>query len=265
MLSPESAVAFNIGSFEIRYYGLIMLCSIVLGGVLIYFTAKKYYPEVNRAKLFDILPMIILWAILGARMYYIALDWDYYCQHIAEIPAIWHGGLSIHGALLGGIISGAYYLVKNKLNFWMYADLIIYGVVLGQIAGRLGNYFNVEAFGKPCSNEVLCLFIPPGFRPSQYLSYEYFHPAFMYEMIWNAFVLLILLFVVRKYAKQRYGIVFFSYLILYSIGRLLIEGLRIDSVLNVGGFHIAQIVSIILILAGIIGNIILLRCPTKGR
>lgn len=248
MLSPESNVAFYIGNFAIKYYSVIMFCAIFAGSVLSCIMAKKYYKTVSVEKFLDVLPVVILSAILGARLYYVLLDLDYYSQHLIEILAIQKGGISIHGALLGGFTGGFLWIKKHHLPLWTYADVFAYGVCLGQIIGRLGNYFNIEAFGRPCYfSKNLCLYIPEYKRPFEFFNVEYFHPTFLYESIWNIFVLLLLIFIVRKLAKNIEGIVFFSYLILYSIGRFFIEGVRLDSVLSVGTIHIAQLVSLVFI------------------
>ena len=257
MISPDSAIAFNIkvfgGDFGVRFYSLTMFLAIILGTALSCFIAKKYYKEVNTEKILDMLPVLVICALICARAYYVLLDWSFYSAHPNEILAVYHGGLSIHGAILGGFLGAFFYLKKYTLPIWKYADVCTYGLILGQAIGRLGNYFNTEAFGAPCSwSEKFCLFVPEPKRPLEFLDVEFFHPTFLYEMIWNIFVLLILFFVVRKFAKNYDGVVFFSYLILYSLGRLFIEHLRTDSVLNVGTFHIAEIVSVILILLGLV-------------
>lgn len=252
MLSPESNIAFYVGTFGVRYYSLIMFVAILAGSFLSCIIAKKYYPNVSIDKFLDILPIIILSAILGARIYYVFMDWTYYSTHLIEILAIQKGGLSIHGALIGGFLSGYLCIKKYKLDLWQYADIFAYGLLLGQIIGRIGNYFNIEAFGKPCFySDNLCLYIPEIYRPLAHFQVKYFHPTFLYEMLWNILVLLVLFFIIRKLTKNIDGIIFFSYLILYSIGRFFIEGIRLDSVLNFYGIHIAQIVSIFIIILSI--------------
>ncbi len=253
MLSPESNVAFYIGNFAIKYYSVIMFFAIFVGSSLSCIVAKKYYKSVPVEKFLDILPVVILSAILGARLYYVLLDWGYYSQHLIEILLIQNGGISIHGALLGGFVGGFLWVKKHNLPLLAYADVFAYGVCLGQIIGRLGNYFNIEAFGKPCYySNFLCLHVPQYKRPVEFFNVEYFHPTFLYEMIWNIVVLLLLFFVVRKLAKNIEGIVFFSYLILYSVGRYFIEGVRLDSVLSLGIVHVAQVVSIIVIVFSLV-------------
>ncbi len=253
MISPASAVAFCVGSYSVRFYSLIMLGAIIAGSFTICFVAKKYYRGVSIEKILDILPVIVICAIFGARLYYVALDWGYYSKHLLEVFAFNQGGLSIHGAILGGFLSG-YFCVKHyKLNLWRYADVFAYGLPIGQAIGRLGNYFNIEAFGKPCFfSDWICMYVPKVKRPFEYMDYEYFHPTFLYEIIWNIIVFLLLFFVVKKNVKNYDGVLFFVYLILYSVGRFLIEGIRLDSVLSINGIHIAEIVSFIVIIFSVI-------------
>ncbi len=253
MQSPPSSVIVSINGFSIHYYGLIMFCAIAAGIFVMRSIAKKYYKDVNTQILLDMLPPIILCAILGARLYYVFMDWEYFSSHISEIFALWHGGISIHGAILGGVLSGFVYTKIKKISFLKYADIFAYGLCIGQAIGRFGNYFNCEAFGKPCSIPFIKLFIPLQYRPYGYEDYEYFHPAFLYESLWDITVFCILFFVIRKIPRINDGVIFFAYLILYSAGRIAIETCRLDSVLNIAGIEIAHIASVLLILTGIAG------------
>lgn len=243
MQSPPASVIFTIGSFNLHYYGVIMFFAIISAVLVMSKIAKRYYPNIDTEVLLDILPVIILSAIFGARAYYVILDFHYYANHLTQIPAVWNGGLSIHGALIGGIIGGWVMTKKKKISFFEYADVIAYGLLIGQAIGRFGNYFNCEAFGRPTALPW-GLFIPEAYRPLQYMDYSYFHPTFLYESIWNIFVFLILFFVIRKIKKIKNGTIFFSYLLLYSAGRFCIEGVRVDSVLNIGQLPVAQIACI---------------------
>ncbi len=263
MISPVSSTAFSIGSFPVKFYSLTMFAAIFCGAAFTCFISRKYYKNVDTEKILDILPLIVISAILGARIYYVILDWNYFSSHLGQIFMIWNGGLSIHGALIGGFLAGLWCVKKYKLDLWIYADVFSYGLLLGQAIGRFGNYFNTEAFGKPCFySQAFCLYVPVLKRPLDYLHFDYFHPAFLYEAIWNLFALLILIFVVRKLAKNTQGVVFFSYLILYSLGRLFVENIRLDSVLNIGKFHVAELVSFFIILFST-GMIIFLKQREK--
>lgn len=251
MLASPGDIAFWIGSVPVYYYGIIMAISLLFGGGVAYFITKKFYLELNSEIIYDIYPHIIIGAILGARIYYCLLSYNYYSQNPLEILQIWHGGISIHGAIIGGLIGGIIYAKRHKLPILKLCDIFSYGLILGQALGRWGNFFNSEAFGRP-TESFLKLYIPIYKRPLEYMQYNYFHPTFLYESILDVCIFLILFFVIRKLAKNNDGIIFFSYLILYSIVRIIIEQVRIDSVLNIFGIPIAQIVSVLIILIGTI-------------
>ena len=126
---------------------------------------------------------------------------------------------------------------------------------MGQAVGRFGNYFNCEAFGKPCDIPLLKLFIPTEYRPIGYENFSYFHPTFLYESLWDIFVFLVLYFVIRKLVSTKKladGTIFFSYLILYSIGRYFIELCRLDSVRDILGIPVAEFISVVVILFSIV-------------
>lgn len=245
MLIPPKVSEFNFLGLEIKYYGLTLALAMLLGLCVSYFICKKYYKDADSNIILDAFPIVILSGILGARLYYVLLSFNYYALHPKEILMIWQGGLSIHGALLGGLIGGVIYCRIKKIRFLKYADIFSYGLILAQAVGRWGNFFNSEAFGFPA--KLPLLYIEPRFRPIEFINCEYFHPTFLYESILDILVFLILFFVIRKFAKKE-GIVFFSYLLLYSIARLFVEAIRIDSVLNLGAMPIAQVVSILIIL-----------------
>ena len=252
MQSPPSPILVDICGFKIHYYGLILFIAIITAIAVIRTIAKKYYKNTDFDIILDILPSIILCSILGARLYYVLMDFSYFSTHPSEIIAIWNGGMSIHGGIIGGILSGLIIAKIKKISFLLYADVFSYGLIIGQAIGRFGNYFNCEAFGKPCNIPFIKLHIPSEFRPTGYEHYDYFHPTFLYESIWNIAVFIILLLVVRKLKNIKTGTIFFSYMILYSIGRIFIEWCRMDSVLNIWGMPIAQIVSaIIIVLSGV--------------
>ncbi len=253
IFKAPAAVAFSLFGYDIRYYGIMLFIGMLAGIFVSLGILKKHYKNLNTDMFLDFLPFLIIVSIVFARLYYVILDLDFYIKHPAEIPAIWHGGIAIHGAILGGIIAGVvYFKLIKKTALLPYADVVSYGLVIGQAIGRWGNFFNSEAFGCPCDLPWK-LYIEPISRPIQYADYSYFHPAFLYESIWDICVFLILFFFVRKWAQNKPGIVFFGYLGLYSVGRMIIENIRIDSVLNVVNMPIALIASIFGLLVSIFG------------
>jgi len=252
----------------------------MLGVLAANYITKKFYPELNSEMIYDIAPHIIIGAIIGARLYYCLLDIRYFSSNPFEIIELWHGGLSIHGAILGGLITGIIYAKRHKLPILKLCDIFSYGLILGQALGRWGNFFNSEAFGRP-TESFLKLYIPIYKRPLEYMQYSYFHPTFLYESVLDVCIFLILFFIIRKLlarhviARQQVatlqqpsteaippnldGVIFFSYLILYSIARIIVEQVRIDSVLNLYGIPVAQIVSVLIIFIASMGLFILIK------
>lgn len=256
VFTSPGEIAFQIFNYQVRWYGVFMFLAIICGVLVMLKIAKKFYKEYNEDFLYDLAFILIILGIIGARLYYVLLDFRYYLKFPVEIFAIWQGGLSIHGAIIGALIGGGLFIKKKGYNFLTTADLCTFGLVTGQIIGRWGNFFNSEAFGLPC-NLPWKLYIPLESRPINYLLYEYFHPTFLYESLGSLMILIILLTLRYKSTKITSGTIFFLYLILYSFIRILTETIRIDSVLSFGNLHIAHIVSALLLLTGIIGMFVI--------
>jgi phosphatidylglycerol:prolipoprotein diacylglycerol transferase len=245
----------TIGSLPLRWYGLLIAIAVLVGVNLSQSLARKR--DVNPDLITDISIWIILAGIICARLYYVAFEWQQYAQRPEDIIAIWKGGIAIHGALIGGTVAALVFAKINRVSFWQFADLFAPSVALGQAIGRWGNFFNSEAFGKP-TDLPWKLYIPYANRPIEYVNYEYFHPTFLYESIWNLLVsgMLIYLFFwgLKNREKLKLGTIALIYLIAYSAGRIWIEGLRTDS-LMLGNLKIAQLVSVLGISFGFLGLI----------
>ncbi len=252
MFKSPGHIAFSIASIDIHYYGIIMALSILIGLFVILLLRKKYFKEISVDSICDISFLAIIIGIICARLYYVILDYKYFMANPFEIPAIWNGGISIHGAILGGILAVYCYTKDNKLNFLRYADLFSFGLIIGQAIGRWGNFFNSEAFGLPCSLPWK-LYIPYTLRPIEYRAYEYFHPAFLYESILNIIIFIILYLFLARSKNRKDGFIFFLYMLLYSIARLLTETIRIDSVLSINNIHAAHIAALFFLVISIIG------------
>jgi phosphatidylglycerol:prolipoprotein diacylglycerol transferase len=198
----------------------------------------------------DLISDLSIWLVIGAipaaRIYYVLFQWPEYSQHPERIIAIWQGGIAIHGAIIGGLIAALIFARINKTSFWQLTDLVAPSLILGQAIGRWGNFFNSEAFGRP-TNLPWKLYIPPDRRPLDLVNFEYFHPTFLYESLWNlmVFALLLTLFfrALSKKPRLKVGTLFLVYWVSYSLGRVWIEGLRTDS-LMLGPLRIAQMVSL---------------------
>lgn len=252
MFQSPGDIAFSIFGTDIYFYGLIMSFAMLVGILVICLIAKRYFKDINFDNICDLSFILIVFGIISARFYYVIMDYQYFIKHPSEILAIWNGGISIQGAIIGGIIAGYIYVKENNLNFFKYADLFVFGVIAGQAIGRWGNFFNSEAFGLP-TQLPWKLYIPFKNRPQMFVNNEFFHPTFLYESILNILIFIILYIMLAKQGEnKKYGIIFCSYLILYSIVRIIVETFRVDSVLNIGIFHIAHITSALTILFALI-------------
>ncbi|YAI82864.1 MAG: prolipoprotein diacylglyceryl transferase [cyanobacterium endosymbiont of Rhopalodia sterrenbergii] len=248
-------IVFEIGFFAIRWYGLLISFSVLIGVALSQWLATKRQVDPNLVA--DLVIWLVISAIPCARLYYVIFEWQQYAQNPEDIIAIWKGGIAIHGAIIGGTLAAIIFARLNKVSVWQLADLIVPSLTLGQAIGRWGNFFNSEAFGSP-TNLPWKLYIPVNHRPLTYINQEYFHPTFLYESIWNLlvfFLLLSLFFLGLKHRdKIQVGTLSLVYLIAYSIGRFWIEELRTDS-LMLGSLKIAQVISLVMIGLGILGLI----------
>ncbi|MFZ5633459.1 MAG: prolipoprotein diacylglyceryl transferase [Bacillota bacterium] len=243
MIDP---IAFTVGPLEIRWYGVIMATAFAAGTFLAYHRAAR--EKVDPGHIINIITVIIPAAIIGARLYYVAFQWPAYRDAPLEALAIWHGGLAIHGGIIGGVLAGLWYVRKHRLPAWNIADILAPSLILGQAIGRWGNFVNQEAHGGPVSEKFMDAF-PAFIQKQMYINGQYYHPTFLYESVWDFGVFL---FLVYYWSRRKIpGEVSLLYLILYSAGRFVIEGLRTDS-LMLGPFRVAQLVSLLLILAGVL-------------
>jgi len=246
-------ILFEVGPLAIRWYGLLIASAVLIGVSLSMYLAK--HRNLNPDIMGDLAIWLVIGAIPGARLYYVLFQWQEYTQRPENIIAIWKGGIAIHGAILGGILAATIFARINKVSIWLLADLVVPSLILGQAIGRWGNFFNSEAFGRP-TNLPWKLYIPPTNRPPNLINFEYFHPTFLYESLWNLLVfgLLINLFFrdLKRKPHLKIGTLALLYMIAYSMGRVWIEGFRTDS-LMLGSLRIAQVVSLVAIALGLAG------------
>ncbi|MBW4575007.1 MAG: prolipoprotein diacylglyceryl transferase [Aphanothece sp. CMT-3BRIN-NPC111] len=247
-------ILLKLGPLTIRWYGLLIASAVLIGVTLSRYLAKRR--NVNPDLLGDLAIWLVIAAIPCARLYYVLFEWSEYAQNPGQILQIWKGGIAIHGAILGGILASLIFARLQKISFWQLADLVAPSLILGQAIGRWGNFFNSEAFGSP-TNLPWKLYIPPQFRPLEYINFDYFHPTFLYESLWNLLVfglLLILFFRDLQYKPRlKLGTLFLTYMAAYSAGRFWIEGLRTDSLMLLGFLRMAQLVSLAGICLGVAG------------
>ncbi len=244
---------FEWGSIAVRWYGFLIASAVLIGVTLSQYLAKRR--QVDPDLLADLAIWLVISAIPAARIYYVVFQWPQYQNNPGDILAVWKGGIAIHGAILGGTIAALIFAKLKKVSIWQLADLVVPSLALGQAIGRWGNFFNSEAFGRP-TDLPWKLYIPLANRPLDYANFEYFHPTFLYESLWNLLVFSLLLFIFFRSLKLnspiKIGTLTLFYLIAYSIGRFFVEGLRTDS-LMAGQLRTAQIVSLILISLGTLG------------
>ncbi|MFC5711294.1 prolipoprotein diacylglyceryl transferase [Thalassorhabdus alkalitolerans] len=245
---PYDRVAFEIGPLTVHWYGLL----IGIGAFLGYLLVSREFEKRGLPK--DMFADLLLWAfpiaIVSARIYYVIFEWQSYIHEPLRAFAIWEGGLAIHGGLIGAFITVYVFAKKRGVSFWRLTDLVVPGIILAQAVGRWGNFMNQEAHGGPVTREFLEGLLIPDFIINQmYIDGTYYHPTFLYESLWNLLVLAILLWLRRVNLRQ--GEMFFSYLILYSVGRFFIEGLRTDSLMIFDLLRTAQVVSLVLIAGSI--------------
>lgn len=241
-------VLIEIGPISIYWYSITMLIAILTGSFIFIKSAKKQgYEETFLSNL--IFYGAIL-GILGARIYYVLFNLDYYLKDPIQIIEIWNGGLAIHGAIITGLIWFIYYSRKHKKNPLKLLDLAVPSLILAQAIGRWGNFFNSEAHGPEVARETLeNLNIPNFIINGMNIEGKHYHPTFYYESVWDilGFIMLILL---RKKLKLKPGQLTGIYFMWYSFIRFFIESLRTDS-LMLGKIKIAQLVSILLFLLGL--------------
>jgi len=256
MFSSPGPIFLQFGPVTIRWYGLM----IALGFLAAAYAAKRLAQRwsLDGDKIINGTLLSFIGGILGARLYFVALSWSYFSAHPAEILATWNGGLSIHGGIVGGLIAGTLYCRAQKLPLLTCCDIGGIVTALGQAIGRWGNFFNSEAFGKPVSPDFpLKLYIPMENRPVSYQNAEYFHPTFLYESIWDLTIFCALYFVLADHLRPYPGVAFLAYLGLYSIGRLLIEPLRTDSIL-VFAMPAPLVVSALCLIVSVVGITLLM-------
>ena len=250
MFVSPSQILCTVFGIHIYYYGVILAAAIAFGTLISDYFGTKFF-KLEKETVIDMAPYLIICGILGARIYYCIMDLSYYLKFPTEILAIRHGGISIHGAKIGGIIGLLIYSRRKGISFPKLCDVSVIGLSIAQALGRWGNFFNSEAYGKP-TELPWKLYIAPEFRQIPYQNNEYFHPAFLYESLLDLVIFGILLFLLKKKDKLKEGNLALIYLILYSVARIIVELYRIDSVRYILGVPVAIFVSVGIIIVSIV-------------
>jgi len=241
-------VLVSLGSIEIRFYGLMYVIAILVGSRLILSEVKRKEIKLTPDDVMNFVVWMVAGGVIVARIYYVAFNWEFYSKYLKEIPAVWHGGLAIHGGIIGGLLGGYLFLKRKQVKFWSMADCVAPAGILGQAFGRFGNFMNGDAHGMPTTLPWGVVFPAGSIAGDEYPGIP-LHPVMLYELLINFSIFLFLWLKIRKQNNLRKdGFVFALYIALYSAGRLFVETFRADS-LMLGPLKAAQIVSIALILA----------------
>ncbi|CAM3090608.1 Prolipoprotein diacylglyceryl transferase [Lactobacillus bombicola] len=238
-------VAFNLGDISVKWYGVIMATAIILAVVMAIIEGQK------RHIISDDFVDLLLWAVpigyLGARIYYVAFEWDYYAQHPDQIIAIWNGGIAIYGGLIAGLIVLLVFCYKKLLPPFLMLDIITPGVMAAQILGRWGNFFNQEAHGAATSLQFLqSLHLPLFIINQMKIAGTYYQPTFLYESVLNLIGLILILLLRHRRHIFKQGEVFMLYLAWYAAVRFFVEGLRTDSLYIAKTIRVSQLLSLVL-------------------
>lgn len=243
-IKPLGRVAVELGPFHIYWYGIIIAVGALLGLLIAIRESKKR--GLPGDAFIDLVLFAVPISIICARIYYVIFEWQYYSQHPADIIAVWHGGIAIHGALIGAVATTLVFCKVRGIAFWKMVDIAAPSIILGQAIGRWGNFMNQEAHGGEVTRRFLeGLHLPTFIINQMYIEGAYYAPTFLYESIWD-FLGFIILMLLRRVNLGR-GELFLSYVIWYSVGRFYVEGLRTDSLMLTSHLRIAQVISVVLI------------------
>lgn len=256
-------VAFSLFGRDVAWYGILITCGMMLAVLYALWIAKKK-EGIKSDDIMDLAFFIIIFGVLGARTYYVIFRWDSYLvtsgsffenvwATFKNCVAIWEGGLAIYGGIIAGLITAFFVAKWKKIPFLKFFDILAPCVLIGQIIGRWGNFINIEAYGSetdlPWRMGILYSFDNSGVTTGVWDAEMYVHPTFLYESLWNLIGLVLIHFLYQR--KKFDGQMFCTYLIWYGFGRMLIEGLRTDS-LMLGSIRISQLVGFVSVVLGIV-------------
>ena len=247
---------YIIGSLP--WYGVLIAAGVLTALILCMHEEKRHH--LKEDTVVDLAFWAIPLALIGARLYYAAFNWQAFSSDPLSILRIWEGGIAIYGAIIGGLAGVLIFARRRKMNPLLLTDIIVPGLALAQGIGRWGNYFNMEAYGREISNPSW-QFFPLGVQIPHNGTYTWHMATFFYESCWDIAVFLILWFVIRKKANTP-GTATLFYILLYGLGRFFIEGLRTDSLMT-GSIRVSQLLSLLLVLAA--GTLLIIRAAKHKR
>jgi len=249
--SPQPII-FTLGPLTLHWYGLFMILGISASLLISFRLGKKYY-QITKNDIFDLAFWLIIGGIVGARIYDVLLQLPYYINYPWQIFAVWNGGLAIHGSIIAGIIIIYFFSISKKINFFKMTALLVPGLALGQAIGRFGNYFNQEIFGLP-TNLPWGIPISVLNRPLEYVTFQYFHPTFLYESLGSLLIFSVLYLATVWLNKRKrlnldsYIWLTATYMILYSLIRFSLEFIRLDYAPAFLGLRFPQVISLLIII-----------------
>ncbi len=239
----------DLGIISIHWYSILLFIAILIGSNLAIKEAKKHGFEEDF--MVNLLFLGVIIGILGARIYYVIFNFNYYKDNLIEIFKVWNGGLAIHGGIIAGFITIATICYKKKVNLLKILDYLVVGLVIAQAIGRWGNFFNGEAHGAITSLSYLeSLHLPQFIIDGMYINGSYYTPTFLYESIW-CLIGFIIMIILRRKKFMKVGYLTSFYLVWYGVERFFVEGLRTDSLMFFS-LRIAQLVSLVMIVIGIV-------------
>ena len=250
MLGLVNRVAFELFGLPIYWYAIIIVSGVIIAMWLSTREAVRVGLKPDDVTDFMLIGLPV--SIIGARLYYILFDLQYYIDDPSQIFNIRSGGIAIYGALIAGGIWLYFFCQRNFISPWTFLDIAAPSVLLAQGIGRWGNFMNHEAFGAEVSRSFLeSLYIPKFIIDNMYIDEAYRQPTFLYESVWNVIGFIVLIFLRKKTGLLKEGEVFLSYLIWYGFGRFFIEGMRTDSLYLFGGIRVSQALSALLFFGSI--------------
>ncbi|AEB29107.1 prolipoprotein diacylglyceryl transferase [Carnobacterium sp. 17-4] len=250
LLGAINPIAFSLGPLDVYWYGIIIAAAIFVAIFLSTREAEKR--GIDGEHIVDMALWALPIAFIGARLYYVVFELDYYLQNPGEIIAIWNGGIAIYGGLIAGGLTVYWYTKKHGIPLWLMLDILAPSVLLAQAIGRWGNFMNQEAHGGEVTKSFLeNLFLPEFIINQMEINGLYYQPTFLYESVWSLVGFVLIVILRNKKHLFRQGEVALSYVLWYSLGRFFIEGLRTDSLWIFDFIRVSQALSVVLFIGAL--------------